>query len=92
MAPFPVAVRGHTLHHVTHWLGVHYVVEVVSHLDGSVAAQIAVGFCVGHLIMTGKGGYEQHDLLGYVFDAKHKIMSFACKYTNSFSIIVRFPR
>jgi hypothetical protein len=33
---------------------VHHVVEVVSYLDGSIAAQIAVGFGVCHLVLIGK--------------------------------------
>ena len=73
MPSFPMTIRNHALYHVVHRLGMHHVIEVVSHLDGPIAAQIAIGFSVSHLVLTGEGCDKQHNILGYVFDAKHKL-------------------
>lgn len=81
MSSFPLAVGCHALHHVVEGLGVHHVVVVVHHLDGSVLVQVAICLCVGHGIMAGEGGDECHDVFGYVSDAKH---GFVCILVQSY--------
>lgn len=70
-----MAVGGHALHHIVEWLGVHHVVEVVRHFDGSVTVEVAVCLDISHLVMTGESGNKQHNILGYVLNAKHDLMS-----------------
>ena len=72
------------MHHIVEGLRVHHVVEVVGNFYGSVAAQVAVGLSVSHIVVAGEGGDEQYDVLGYVFDAKHGQCLFGHKVIKSF--------
>ena len=41
----------------------HHVVEIVSHLNGSLAIKITVSLCLGYGIVFGKSSYERNDIL-----------------------------
>jgi len=70
---FVTIMLKHTLHHVIKRLGMHHIIEVISHLDRTVLAQISVGLSLSQLVMTGKGSNKGHDILCYVFCAKYHL-------------------
>ena len=72
----------------------HNAVVLLAEGQRAVAAEVAVGLGLADLALGSKGRHEQDDVFYLIENGcSHNHLCFlGRKYTNSFSIIVRFPR